>query len=569
MVASEVVATVRVHLFYPAGMPDPAGAWQSLATAIGILNPEWSSTGIQFTLDASPTVDPDLGSESAKTADCSTARVGIAGKKCQGLLPLFTCSVSVRAGGESQWPDNAGYVPSNGLNGSSHELGHYFSLHHVFQENHQFDESLFPMLRGPLSSLSAGSRQAYWDNFVKQYFTNQDDRMLGGTQDSVTDTLPSIQNGFRADLQDPPLAVADSCVTPYTGKLNIPINGRGTFTARFSPDRTSTMGYFGRCDPPKAVPGQFQLTAQQGIQARSYLDTVRLHLKGAALNWSAWFQVAGTTGKPLASTTFDNRLYLFASGNGTTTDIYANSALAQQPFGGWGAIGGQTDVAVGGTAFDSRLYLFSKGLGANHTIYFNFAFAQQPFFGWQAIGGQTDKTIAVTTFDSRIYLFAKGDGADHRIYLNNALAQQPFGGWVEVGGNGRTDEALAAVAFDGRLYVIAKNDGQNAYSLNSALPQQPFGTWSGIPSTLKSGVTPRGALAAASYDNRLFLVARGSDGRVYWNSALSQQPFGSWAEIPGDQTTDVSPTVTVFDNRLYMAIKLADKRMFAINASAL
>lgn len=554
------VTTVRLHVFHPAGMPNAAGFRAALANELILFNPEWLPHGIQFTLDATPTVDPDLGTEGTATVRCDADTLKLAGKKYQGVVPLFSCSRSVRSGGQSRIPDNATYVASDNPGMASHELGHYFGLPHTFQEGQLFDESLIARLRGPLSGLPANARQGYWALFINQNYTNPD---------AITDTAPSIQLAFRADLQDPPVATIDTCVPVYTGKVNIPLTDGTTFAARFSPDRTNTMGYFTRCAAPRPVPGQLKFTSQQGAAMRDYLDAVRLQLKGPALTWSAWFSIDGTTGKPPASTRFSNRLYLFVSGNGATTDIYANSALASNPFSGWVAIGGQTDVAVGAAEFDSRLYLFTKGVGADHTIYFNSALASQPFSPtWQAVGGKTDKTIAATVFDSRLYLAAKGDGADHRILVNSALAKQPFAGWVEVNGK-LTDEAPAATTFDGRLYLFAKDDGTNTYSVNSALPKQAFAGWVPIPSTLKSGVTPRGALATANFAGRLFLVARGSDNRLYINSALPQQPFGSWLEIPGDVTTDAAPTITVFDNKLYVLVKLTDKRLVGVFAAGL
>lgn len=48
----------------------------------------------------------------------------------------------------------------------------------------------------------------------------------------------------------------------------------------------------------------------------------------------------------------------------TTSRVYINSALQNQPFGGWTEVqgGGTTDTALAAAAFSDRLYVVGKGI---------------------------------------------------------------------------------------------------------------------------------------------------------------------------------------------------------------
>jgi hypothetical protein len=507
-------------------------------------NPYWAAANIQFAPDQHATTEATF----TNCADNTT--IGNLGNQFTGVIPLFICETPT--GNASSNGPNDILIDSGATRALSHEGGHYFNLAHVFAEGKMFDAGFKTIASNALQPPTTQSqRQGIWNNLIATTFDG----------DGLADTAPSIQAGIPVAFQDP---VADDCAPTYRGKMTFAYTN-GTFNGYFSPDRTNIMSYFRYCDG--AVPGQYRISPTQIIKIAAYLAGPRRHLLGPALKWSAWSQVAGATARPLGSAAFDSRLYLFTAGNGSNNTIYFNVALAQQPFIGWQPLGGITDAAISATPFDNRLYLFTRGNGTDHNVYFNVALPQQPFIGWQPVGGQTDQAVASTAFDNRLYLFTKGDGADHSIYVNVALPQQPFIGWQPVGGT--TDRPLAATSFDNRLYIFAQAAGSNQYTVNVALPQQPFIGWDTIPSELTTGVFPTGALAATSYAGRLIIVARGSNSRLYFNSALPQQPFGSWYEIPGAMLSNAEPTVAVFDNRLYVTIKKSSNQIYVVSAEEL
>ncbi len=57
------------------------------------------------------------------------------------------------------------------------------------------------------------------------------------------------------------------------------------------------------------------------------------------------------------------------------------------------------------------------------------------------------------------------------------------------------------------------------------------------------------------YGDRLFVVSRGLDNRVYINSAKRNKPFDGWTEVQGGGTTDTAPAAAAFGDRLYVVAK--------------
>jgi hypothetical protein len=147
----------------------------------------------------------------------------------------------------------------------------------------------------------------------------------------------------------------------------------------------------------------------------------------------------------------------------------------------------------------------------------------------------------------------------HLISVNPALK---WSGWQEVQGGRTSDAAPAAAAFGNRLYVFAKGANGRIY-INSALDGQPFGKWEEVQGNFSTNAAP----AATAFGNRLYVFAKHSNNRIYVNSALDGQPFGNWAEVVGNVTTNAAPAAAGFGNRLYVFAKgIDDNRIYISSA---
>jgi hypothetical protein len=79
-------------------------------------------------------------------------------------------------------------------------------------------------------------------------------------------------------------------------------------------------------------------------------------------------------------------------------------------------------------------------------------------------------------------------------------------------------------------------------------------------------------LAAASLGNRLYVIAKGLDNRIYVNSAEAGKPFDGfgfgWTEVQGGGTTNVSPAAASLGNRLYVFAKGINDNRIYVNSAA-
>ena len=85
-----------------------------------------------------------------------------------------------------------------------------------------------------------------------------------------------------------------------------------------------------------------------------------------------------------------------------------------------------------------------------------------------------------------------------------------WSGWTEVKGDGRTGDAPAAAVYDGKLYVVARGVEDRVF-YNSY-----DGGWSGWTEAGGNGRISA-APSAAVYHGELYVVVRGVQDRIYSN----------------------------------------------------
>jgi hypothetical protein len=128
-----------------------------------------------------------------------------------------------------------------------------------------------------------------------------------------------------------------------------------------------------------------------------------------------------------------------------------------------------------------------------------------------------------------------------------------------------TNTAPAAASLGNRIYVVIKGDDNRIY-INSAADGESFGGWTEVQGHAET----RRAVAAAALDNRLYVFAIGiNDKCIYVNSAVAGQPFDGWGKrwsaLPA-ATTDVVPAAASLGNRIYVFAKGINNRIY-VNAA--
>src|SRR4030042_1157797 len=84
--------------------------------------------------------------------------------------------------------------------------------------------------------------------------------------------------------------------------------------------------------------------------------------------------------------------------------------------------------------------------------------------------------------------------------------------------------------------------------------------WAQVP----GGATTDVALAAAAFNNKLYLFAKGiDDKRIYFDTYDTSGNWGGWGQVPGGGTTDVTLAPVVFNDKLYLFARgIDDKRIY-------
>jgi hypothetical protein len=150
---------------------------------------------------------------------------------------------------------------------------------------------------------------------------------------------------------------------------------------------------------------------------------------------------------------------------------------------------------------------------------------------------------------------------DGRVY-SNGYDGPAWSGWMEVPGDGSTDVALAAVVFNDKLHVFSRGikDDRMYFDIYDTT-----GIWSGW-GPLPGNQPTDAAVAAAAYDNKLFLFSKGPRyNRMYVDVFDTTDSWSTWKarthweELRGGGTTDVALAAAVFNNRLYVFARGVNK----------
>ncbi len=190
---------------------------------------------------------------------------------------------------------------------------------------------------------------------------------------------------------------------------------------------------------------------------------------------------------------------------------------------------------------------------------------------WQVVPGgfTTDRApAAATNAAGELTIFGKQVN-DQEVYLNSIdrslspdtanVIPEPDGdldwrGWQPDPQRIVTQHSPACSLHNNRMYAFAvQADGQIAHKYYT--PDQDENSiqpWQTVP----GGVLTNTSVACATVNGRLVLSAIGQDQQIYLNElAPGGRYWSGWYLLPGGGQTDVTPTVTSFQDELYILIK--------------
>jgi hypothetical protein len=177
----------------------------------------------------------------------------------------------------------------------------------------------------------------------------------------------------------------------------------------------------------------------------------------------------------------------------------------------------------------------------------------------------TDAAPAGASVGQDLFVFAKR--VDGRIFFNRARYSQPFQGWVEVPGQFHTDVGLGAASIEDVIYVFAKDaDSHIWYNGAQVKDNQPLLAFSGWNRVLadddfRTDVAPAGA----SVGQNLFVFAKRTDGRIFFNRARNFPGFQGWIEVEGNGHTDVGLGAVTIATVAFVLANNRDRKVIDVN----
>lgn len=198
--------------------------------------------------------------------------------------------------------------------------------------------------------------------------------------------------------------------------------------------------------------------------------------------------------------------------------------------------------------YSGKLYLVVRGMDG-YSLWFGWiTLADGSFSGWTRLSGATESAPALVSYDSRLTLVARGldDYVYYRIY---DCTTESWSSWKAIP-NGTTCDSPAAAALNGYLHIVVRrSDGSSLWHGYLDISTDDFYGWQRV-----SGATlSRPTLTASETVNRLYLVVRGLDDRIYYN-AWNGAGWDGWKVLPNGVTCD-GLAATLVDTELHVVVR--------------
>jgi hypothetical protein len=233
-------------------------------------------------------------------------------------------------------------------------------------------------------------------------------------------------------------------------------------------------------------------------------------------------------------------------------------------FSGFTAIGGSSSHAPSLAVFGDRQYMAVKG-DTDNFIYLRYRDEQGKWSPWTTIpGGTSSSSPALASFNGRLYVAVRG--TTDIIFLCSMDASgnwDPF--WTET--VAITTESPGLAVFNNRLYLFLKSSWDNSINYRSMDVSGVWSSWFILP-----GDTDK-TMGLSVFNDLLYVFVKGAgNNSIYYRTMNTSGVWNGWGNLgwvnlPGETTE--APSVTVFDGRLYVAVKGAtDENVYIRSADS-
>jgi len=127
------------------------------------------------------------------------------------------------------------------------------------------------------------------------------------------------------------------------------------------------------------------------------------------------------------------------------------------------------------------------------------------------------------------------------IWFNNGSS-----GWLQPPPGGLTREGIAAAAFNNAIYVFAIGNDEYLYWLRIGASGQ-FSGWMREP----SGIRPRKGISATATLDKAYVSVTGNDGNLYWTMLSTAEAWAPWTYAPVGPRTTLPPTIAACADKIF------------------
>lgn len=291
------------------------------------------------------------------------------------------------------------------------------------------------------------------------------------------------------------------------------------------------------------VPEGYIYQVVRGLDNRIYYCR-----NSSSVSWESWNVLTGLTCDSPAATVCSGKLHFVVRGF-SEIDIYMNYSLwygsvdvSTGSFLGWTGLSGLTSSAPTLTSNGTHVCLVVRGLG-NRIYYRVYSCESEVWGSWRSVpAGLTCDSPAAAMLGNELHMVVRGCFSSGSVYLNYTLwygsvdlSTGSFLGWTGMSGLTSSTPTLTASQAPDKLCLVVRGlDDRIYYNVWNSLGWEG---WTSLP----SGFTCERP-AATVIGNELHFVVIGLNGML-WHSYvdLSNGDFPGWTRVSGD--TESPPTL--------------------------
>jgi hypothetical protein len=243
---------------------------------------------------------------------------------------------------------------------------------------------------------------------------------------------------------------------------------------------------------------------------------------------------------PLCVRGLDDRIYY---------RFYASSSGS---WGDWDVVpSGATGDGPAAAVLGNELHLVVRGMDGSTLWHGTINLTDNTFSGWNSLSGATPSAPTLTSNGTVLCLVVRG--LDYRIY-HRYYEDDSWGPWYAVP-TGATCDSPAAAMLEDNLYIVVRGmDGTSLWHIIVGCDGTVVRDWIGISGATSS----RPVLTPSESSNKLYLVVRGLDDRIYYRDyTASGDSWGSWNPLPTGATCD-GPGATLIGSVLRFVVRGMD-----------